>query len=130
VALLAFYPAVPEAVLAGNPVIWALAFGMAAAAFGAAGPFILFKPTLALFAVLGAWRRSWWVWLGVLAVAVVAFAPMWPDYLAVVRNVRGRPGFFLHDWPIMLIPTVLLVARQTARRPPSEQDRVTGEQTG
>jgi hypothetical protein len=60
IAALALWPPVPEAVQNGNPAIWAFAFGCLAVSTGWTGPLILFKPTLAPFALIGGRRGRWW----------------------------------------------------------------------
>ena len=77
------------AIVLGNPAIWAFAGILAGAAWGAPGLLAMVKPVLAPFALVGAWHRSWWVGLVVVAVVAVAFAPMWPDYVRVLVDARN-----------------------------------------
>jgi len=91
----------------GNPVIWAVAAVGLATHFGAAGPAVLLKPTLAPLALVGVRTRGWWVALGAGVVLAVAFAPLWPDYLAVIRDASGgRVGvlYGIGDLSIACIP--------------------------
>ena len=110
-AALALWPRVPEAVQNGNPAMWAAAFGFLALSRGWAGPLILFKPTLAPFALLGARHRRWWIALGLVGLAVLPFGAMWVDYLAVERNSDAELWYLLHDYPLMLIPVVAWLGR-------------------
>ena len=48
------------------------------------------KPVLALFALIGATRRSWRIGLAVVGVAALAFAPMRPDYVRVLVDARNE----------------------------------------
>lgn len=114
-AALALWPRIPEAVQNGNPAMWAFAFGALALSFGWTGPLLLFKPTLAPFALLGMSRR-WWIALGIVTLAALPFGGMWLDYLAVIRNAQPDGAFLLHDYPLMLVPVVAWLGR-TQRKP-------------
>lgn len=84
---------------AGNPVIWM-------AAFFALGfsPLVLLKPTLAPFALIGVRNRRWWIGLGAMLVLTVAFLPMLPDYVTVLRNVQADNLFYqFASVPIMVV---------------------------
>jgi len=105
-ASLALWPRVPEAVQNGNPAMWAFAFGCLAVSTSWTGPLLLFKPTLAPFALFGAWHRRWWVALAIVALAALPFVAMWFDYVVVVRNAQPTGSFLLHDYPLLLIPVV------------------------
>lgn len=106
----------------GNPAMWTLAFVALGTVYHWPSVFVLLKPTLAPFALVGIRHHSWWVALGVLVVASVAFLPMWLDYLTVTLNARGPlvgPLYSLPQVPLMLIP---LIARwQTQRTPTPER---------
>ena len=92
--------------------MWAFAFGCVALARGWTGPLLLFKPTLAPFALFGIWRRTWWIMLCAVGLAALPFGAMWIDYLAVARNAQPVYAlFFLHDYPLLAIPLVAWAAR-------------------
>lgn len=78
------------AIILGNPSIWAFAGILAGAAFGWPALVALIKPVLAPFALVGATRRSWWIGLAAVAVAAVAFGPMWLDYARVLADARNE----------------------------------------
>jgi hypothetical protein len=120
--LLAFglaYPVTSLKIVHGNPTMWIVA----AIALGTitAGPavFVLLKPTLAPFALIGANRRPWWLALAAAAAIAVAFAPLWPDYLRVLANARNPNGvlYSLDEVPFALVPIVAWIAAPTFRRP-------------
>jgi hypothetical protein len=106
------YPVTSLKLVHGNPVMW-IAAAVALATL-TAGPavFALLKPTLAPFALLGAPRRNWWIALAVAAAVAIVFAPLWPDYLAVLSNARYEKGalYSLDEVPFVLIPIVARIA--------------------
>lgn len=105
-AALALWPRVPEAVQNGNPVMWSFAFGCLALSAASTGPLVVFNPSLAPFALLGVWRRRWWLVAGLVVLASIPFWAMWRDYLDVARNAQMAGPFLFHDYPFMLIPVV------------------------
>jgi hypothetical protein len=113
------YPVTSLKIIHGNPTMWIVA----AIALGtiAAGPavFVLLKPTLAPFALIGANRRRWWIALGIAVVVALAFAPMWPDYLRVLANARNPNGvlYSLDEVPFALVPIAAWIASPGFRPP-------------
>ena len=100
----------------GNPVIWAATALALATHFPALGPAVLLKPTLAPLALFGIRHRGWWVTLGIGLVVALAFLPLWPDYLLVLRNARGgRVGLLygVGDLSLMSIPLLAWAGRRT-----------------
>ncbi len=77
------------AIVLGNPAIWAFAGILAGAAWGWPAVLALVKPVLAPFALVGAPRRSFWIALAVAAVVSLAFLPLWPTYLQVLRDAHN-----------------------------------------
>jgi hypothetical protein len=114
------YPVTSLKIVHGNPTMWIVA----AIALGTitAGPAVavLLKPTLAPFAVIGANRRRWWIALGIAAAAGALFAPLWPDYAAVLANSRG-PGIFysLDEVPFAVVPVIAWLASPSFEWPAS-----------
>jgi hypothetical protein len=98
----------------GNPVMWAMA-AMALAVVGGsrfAAPFVLLKPSLAPFALVGIGRRSWWLGFAVLLALCLPFGGLWGDWVASVVNSRG--GGLLYsalEIPILLLPIVAWLGR-------------------
>lgn len=111
-----------DIVFNGNPGMWIAAAVALALRFPAAGPWVLLKPTLAPLALVGIRHRSWWVGLGAFVVACVAFLPMWPDYLTVLRNAQTAGPSVLYsiaNVPLVAIPLVAWVSRAAAGRSPA-----------
>jgi hypothetical protein len=92
---------------AGNTGIW-LAAGVAlATSFGWPSVVCFIKPTLFLFAGVGAWRRSWWIAVAVLIAVSLPFGSMWIDYVHVGLNARysgGGLAYSAYEIPLLLIP--------------------------
>lgn len=100
----------------GNPSLWLAAFVALATRWPAFGPFAFVKPTLGWLGLGGIRHRAWWAGAAVFAVLCLAFAPMWPDYLMVVRNARGAvldPMYSLSNVPTIAVG---LIAALTATR--------------
>ena len=95
------------AIILGNPSIWAFAGILAGAAFGWPALLALIKPVLAPFALVGATRRSWWIGLAAVAVAAVAFGPMWLDYARVLADARNERDIW---YVIGEVPTAVALA--------------------
>jgi hypothetical protein len=77
------------AIVLGNPAIWAFAGILAGAAWGWPGVLAFVKPVLAPFALTGGRSRSFWIALAAVVVVGLAFLPMWPVYLQVVRDAHN-----------------------------------------
>jgi hypothetical protein len=112
------YPVTSLKIVHGNPTMWIVA----AIALGTvtAGPavFVLLKPTLAPFALIGVNRRRWWLVLGIAVIVAALFAPLWPDYITVLANTRGRGIVYsLDEVPFALVPVIAWIASPTFRWP-------------
>jgi hypothetical protein len=98
----------------GNPVIWAMA-AMALAIIGSgrfAAPFVLLKPSLAPFALVGVRRRSWWIGLAVLVALSLPFGALWGDWVASVLNSRGGGVLYSAlEVPMLLLPLAAWLGR-------------------
>lgn len=113
IAFLAVFPMTIWAAVAGNPILWfmmALALGTR---YCWPSVLVLLKPTLAPFAVIGIWRRSWWLALSCLALVSLLFLPMWFDYVRVLSNMTTASGplFSLNQYPMLMIPIVAWLGR-------------------
>ena len=93
-------------VLSGNPGMWVVA----ALAFGPRWPtaFVLLKPSLAPFALLGIRDRGWWLAVGGLVIVSLAAISMWDDYLVSLRNFDSGRGlaYSFGDLPLVLVPVI------------------------
>jgi hypothetical protein len=108
--LIAFCIAWPTTLLktwTGNPVIWSVAALALGTLWAWPSVFAVLKPSLAPFALFGAWRRSWWVAAAVFVAACVPFGALWADWITSLANSRG--GGLLYsslEVPMFLLPLV------------------------
>lgn len=118
-ALLVAFPMTSWFVVTGNPVMWFVAACAAGAAGGPWAVTVLLKPTLAPFALIGVWRRDWWLGLGLVALASVGFLPLWVDYATVARNAADGMGLLynVNQYPMMMIPVIAWLGRSQAALP-------------
>ncbi len=98
----------------GNPALWvvtAIALGTWRPFFS---PLAMIKFTLAPAALLNVRRRSWWVGLGVLGAISLAFLPMWPDYVAAIRNLETPSPltYSFREVPLVAIPWLAWLGRR------------------
>ena len=96
----------------GNPVIWSMAAMALGVIYAWPSVFILLKPSLAPFALFGAWRRSWWAAGVGFALLCFPFGEMWGDWVASVVNSRG--GGLLYsslEIPMLLLPLIAWLGR-------------------
>jgi hypothetical protein len=102
----------------GNPVIW----GAAALAFATLirwpSAFIVIKPTVIPFALIGIRDRRWWITVGVLALLSLPFLGLTLVYPQVLLDAqtnpidgRGGPLYSLQEYPLLLIPVLAWSAR-------------------
>jgi hypothetical protein len=102
----------------GNPVIW----GAAAVAFGTLArwpsAFVVIKPTVIPFALIGIRDRRWWITIVVLALLSLPFLELTILYPQVLLDAqtnpidgRGGPLYSLQEYPLLLIPVLAWAAR-------------------
>lgn len=119
------YPSTYMMIATGNPAMWGMFAIALATRWPFFGPFVLLKPTLLPFALVGVSYRSWWLGLAVLVVVSLAFLPMWYDYALVLFGAQssGFPPHGTNGYPTLLIPVVAWLAsparagRSPARAP-------------
>lgn len=100
-------PTTLSSIVWGNPALWLLAALAAGTHVGWPSVALFIKPTLFPFALVGVWRRSWWLALGAGAVVSLPFLPMWFDYVNVIRYADGPSGWFGYSTaqiPLLLMP--------------------------
>jgi hypothetical protein len=119
IAVALWYPRTEEIVLYGNFSMWVAGAVAAGTIWGWPALLVLLKPTLAPFALVGAWQRSWWVGLLVLGVVSLALLPMWADYTKAISGAsqgwNESWDYSLRDLPLVLVPVVGWLAGR--RRP-------------
>jgi hypothetical protein len=99
----------------GNPDMWALAFLAVGCVTAGPAVFVLLKPTLAPFALVGIPSRRWWLALGLFAAISLPFGLMWLDWVRAVLNSDGSLTYGLQEWPIMALPFVAWAGGRLAR---------------
>jgi hypothetical protein len=115
VALLIVWPKTASSVLWGNTDMWAVTAVAAGLRWGWPAVFLLVKPTLAPYALVGIQSRSFWmVGLVMLALSVLML-PLWIDYFTAMRNVRIPWDYSLRSGLVLLLPIVAWLGR-TRRR--------------
>jgi hypothetical protein len=114
-ALIFLWPKTISSVLWGNTDMWAVAAVAAGLRWGWPAVFLLLKPTLAPFALVGVRKRSFWV-VGAAMVALGLFTlPLWFDYFTAMRNLRIPWDYSLVSIPPMFLPIVAWAARTSDR---------------
>jgi hypothetical protein len=101
------WPATMQMIAHGNPVLWAWAALAIGTVRGWPSVFVLLKPTLLPFAIVGIRHRSWWVALCAATALSILFLPMWPDWIRAVADGRGTGLLYsAKEVPMMLIPLI------------------------
>lgn len=98
-------PKMLSAVVMGNTDLWLTAAVAGALLWGWPGVFVLLKPTLAPFMIIGIRRRAWWAGLGVMALSL-AMLPLWLDYITAMRNLHISPMYSWSSIPLLVAPVV------------------------
>jgi hypothetical protein len=111
-AFLVGFSPFPLFVRAGNPMIWALAAMFAGCATVGPSVLVLLKPSLAPFAVLGIWRRRWWLWAAGFAFACLPFGLMWVDWARSLLGSDGTLAYSYREIGVFLVPLVAWAGRQ------------------
>lgn len=106
------YPRSEAMIFYGNPGMWINAAIAAGLLWGWPAAFVLVKPSLGPFALVGIRHRSWWLALAVLAVAAIPFGTLWIDYFTVLRNSSVPLTYSMLDLPLALVPVVAWLGRR------------------
>ena len=120
IALLFLWPRTPALILYGNPGMWVVAAVAAGLLWRWPAAFVLLKPSLAPFALIGIRSRLWWVIVAAIAVVSIPLLPQWLDYFTVLRNSHVHPAYSALDLPFVLAPIVAWLGSSTAMRTVSE----------
>lgn len=114
IAACLWFPGTTVMVVAGNPTMLFVASVALATAWPVFGSFVLLKPSLFPFALVGIRRRAWWVGLAVLVAVSLPFGAMWLDYAKVLLNARHPLGLLynLGQAPTMLLPVAAWLGRR------------------
>ena len=107
IALCLFWPAFVARMVAGNPVMWVMAAVALGCLYKWPSIFVLLKPTLLPFALIGIHSRSWWIALAGWALVSLPFGLMWLDWIRAVTNSTGGGLLYsMQDIPILLLPVI------------------------
>jgi hypothetical protein len=128
-ALMIWWPRSQSIVIWGSTGMWVAASVALAIRFRWFGAFILLKPSLIPFALMGIRARSWWVVacaIGVLSV------PLLSDYITAMRNNTGSAAVFVYsiqDIPFIALPLIAWMASRAtwARERAKEDSDVAGQ---
>ena len=102
-----FWPPFVARMVAGNPVIWVLAFLALGCLYKWPAALVLLKPSLFPFALVGIRSRGWWIALLSGLVISLPFAGMWIDWArAITNSTDGGLLYSLQDVPILLLPII------------------------
>ena len=106
-AFCVFWPPFVARTVAGNPIMWALAFLALGCLYKWPAALVLIKPSLFPFALIGIRSRSWWIALAAGIAVSLPFAGMWIDWVRVLLNsTEGGLLYSLQDVPILLLPII------------------------
>jgi hypothetical protein len=118
-ALLVLFPKTPNLVIYGNSDMWVGAAIAAGVRWGWPAVFATFKPSVAIFGLIGIRTRAWWIAAGALAIVSLPFIALWVDYPRVLVNSSAEVGYSIGDLPYLVLPIVawLVSTRRGATSP-------------
>lgn len=120
-----------NAVVTGNTDMWMAAAVAAGLAYAWPAAIAVIKPTFIPIALLALRRRRGWLALAFLAVISVPLGQLWLDWIAVVRNGPGGPGYSLPNYLWVAAPGLAWLARSDrARHPTTRVGRSSGDPAG
>jgi hypothetical protein len=129
--LLLAWPRAHAAFMFGNTDMWAMAAVAAGLRWGWPAILVALKPTLALVALIGIRRESWWIAAFALGLLAAATMSLWLDYFIVLGNTRNMGlDYSLGAIPLLGVPIVLWVGRSRDVRDRSESERPNHAMTG
>jgi hypothetical protein len=95
-------------IISGNPTLWVMAAVALGTVFRWPSVLALIKPSLFVFAFVGARDRAWWIGLAVFLGVCALFLPMWLDWFAALLNSRG--GSLFYSWQEATMPLLPILA--------------------
>jgi hypothetical protein len=111
-ALLLAWPRGVSNMIYGNSDMWVMAAIAGGLAIGWPAVFVLLKPSVAPFALVGVRHRSFWIGLAIFAVCCMLTLDLWREYLTAVRNSDAAWYWSLDDMPPLFIPIVAYLGRR------------------
>jgi hypothetical protein len=120
-AVIILFPKTPNQILYGNTDMWVAAAIAGGVRWAWPSVLVTFKPSLAIFAVIGIRARSWWIAAAVLVVISLPFLPLWLDYPTAMTNSSAKWWYSFGNLPFFILPIVAFLG-STRRRsvPPVE----------
>lgn len=103
-ALLLLFAKTPNQIIYGNTDMWVTAAIAAGVRWGWPAVLISFKPSLAIFGVLGIRTRAWWIAAAALVVLSLPFAALWLQYPTVMRNSSAGWYYSFGNLPFFVLP--------------------------
>lgn len=130
-AFLVGFSPLPAFVRAGNPMMWALTAMFVGCATVGPSVLVLLKPSLAPFALFGAWHRRWWLWAGGFALACLPFGLLWLDWARSLLGSDGSLAYSYREVGLLMVPLVAWAGRQPRpRRTPAPTGAVSAGTVG
>jgi hypothetical protein len=114
-AAVVVWPRTPALIFYGNPGMWIDAAVAAGVLYAWPFALVLVKPSLLPLALLGIRKRSWWIAVGLLALAAIPFGTLWLDYLTVLRNSALPVTYSVLDLPLACAPVIAWLGRSDRR---------------
>lgn len=105
-ALALAWPRFHGALIVGNTDLWVCAALCLGLRYGWPALLIVIKPSLGFLVLAGAWSRSWWYGLPVLALLALPFGALWVDWAHVVLNSPGDLTYSLPNVLWVAMPAV------------------------
>jgi hypothetical protein len=101
-----------------NPTVWIAAFVALGLRYAWPGVFVLLKPSLAPFALIGIRSRGWWIGLVLLGLGSLPFLAWTLDYPRILLDARGASILYSGtSIPIVALPVVAWLGRSVGRPP-------------
>lgn len=101
------WPDTQVKVIAANPGLWIMAALALGLLYRWPAAFVLLKPTLALFALVGAKDARWWLVVALLALASLPVLSLTLAYPRVLLDAQGGGLFYsLWDLPLLALPLI------------------------
>lgn len=104
-------PQLHQALLWGNTNLWLAACLGLGLVIGWPAVFLLLKPSIGMFGIVGIHRRSWWVMAIPIGVLCIPFGLLWVDWVRVVLNSPADATYGIRNLPWLLIPVIAYVGR-------------------
>ena len=99
-------PKGPAQILFGNSDMWIAAFIAGGVRWSWPAVLVSIKPSLGFFGLLGIASKSWWIALGVLALASLPFLGLWLQYPTIARNSSVQLWYSFQNLPFFVLPVV------------------------